>query len=87
MSQALPERIVARIESEPRSGSALLLYGLLRSVLASGERALLALGQLRRLSPADRALVYELLEAYASEGLTDPAWEAALGRLDRLMQA
>ncbi len=86
MADSLIERIIAPIESAPRSGQALLLYGLVRSVVASGDRALLALDRLPQLSVENRALVYELLEAYASGGIAGPEWDAALARLDRIIQ-
>ena len=86
MTDNLIERITHRIEADPRSGAALILYGLVRSAAVSGDRTMLALERLRQLGADERALVYELLEAYACGELGGQDWAAAVARLDRLIQ-
>lgn len=81
------ERLCARIEADPASGEALLLYGFLKSLQMEQRGAVFALARLRLLDAEARAEVYAVMELYARQAHRDPAWQALVERMDALVAA
>lgn len=82
MTETPLARAVALIEADPRSGQALLLYALLRTLATEQGGHMYMLKKLREFNPENRQLAYALMDLMAAGGNCGPAWEQALERID-----
>ena len=73
---------LARIESDPRSGASLTLYGLLKTLSDPRGMAMFSLGKLSELDAEDRRRAYSLMELAARGAGSEREWRAAVERLD-----
>lgn len=80
------EQTLARIEGDARSGQALLLYALVKTLsIPQGGHAYL-LTKLREMTPETRQLAYGLMELMAQGGTASPAWKESESRMDRAIR-
>ena len=85
-SQAL-EQVTRQVEANPERSSALILYGLVKSMDMEERGCVFALARLKELDAETRQLVYELMEFMAEGGTGGADWRAAVARMDQAMQA
>ena len=80
MEHAL-EAVTQIIEAEPRSGQALLLYALVKTLSTETGHAY-TLNKLREIDPENRQLCYTLMELMAREYNQSADWQVAVARMD-----
>ena len=85
MSDDTLERVTALIQANPRSGQALLLYALVKTLSTQKGHYMYTLKKLRELHPEQRQLAYGLMEQMAQGVNETPAWHAAVERMDEAM--
>ena len=82
MDLTVLDRVVALIESDPRSGQALLLYGLVSTLDTEKGGCLYRLTKLSDMTADKRRLAYDLMELAACGGIRSPQWQAAVTRIE-----
>ncbi|VAX12229.1 hypothetical protein MNBD_GAMMA24-1398 [hydrothermal vent metagenome] len=80
------EQVIALIEANPRSGQALLLYALCKTLDIEKSGHMYRLGKLVDMTPANRQLSYALMELMSLGENRGEAWDAALVRMDRAIR-
>lgn len=86
MSDSVLEDVVALVQSNPHSGSSLLLYALVSTLRMEKGGHMFMLSKLRDLQPGHRRLAYGLMELMATGGNRGEEWEAALEAMDRALR-
>ena len=76
------EQVTALIEADPRSGQALSLYALCKTLNVEKGGHMYMLRKLAEMTPANRQLSYGLMEMMCQGQNRGAAWEAALARMD-----
>ncbi len=82
MDLTILDRVVALIESDPRAGQALLLYGLVSTLDTEKGGCLYRLTKLSDMTADNRRLAYGLMELAACGGTGGPPWQAAVARIE-----
>lgn len=82
MDLTVLDRVVALIESDPRSGQALLLYGLVSTLDTEKGGRMYRLNKLSELAADNRRLAYGLMELTACGGTRSPEWQSAVARIE-----
>ncbi len=80
------EQVVAVIEANPRSGQALLLYALCKTLDIEKGGHMYMLRKLVDMSPANRQLSYALMELMSLGKNRGQVWDAALMRMDQAIR-
>ncbi len=81
------EEIVTAIESSPRSGQALLLFALAKTLDVPKTGHMYMLKKLQEMDADTRRLAYGLMELMAQQGNQGDAWDSAITRLEAAIQA
>ena len=79
---AVLTQLLSVVEADPRSGQALVLYALARTLDVPKGGHMFMLKKLADLSLENRQLAYQLIELMADDGIRGAAWEQAMTRLD-----
>lgn len=82
MDLTVLDRVVALIESDPRSGQALLLYGLVSTLDTEKGGCMYMLKKLSDMAADNRRLAYGLMELAACGGTRSPQWQSAVARVE-----
>ena len=86
MIENVLEQVTALIESEPRSGQALSLYALCKTLDIEKGGHMYMLKKLADMSPENRHLSYGLMELMSRGENRGESWEAALARMDQAIR-
>lgn len=80
------EKALVLIEGNPRSGQALLLYALVKtlSIPQGGHNYLLS--KLKEMEPATRQVAYGLMELMAQGAYVKEEWQLAEARMDKAIR-
>lgn len=81
------ERVTRLIEADPRSGQALLLYGLCKTLDIEKGGHMYMLRKLIDMTSENRQLSYALMESMSLGENGGESWNAALARMDRVIRA
>ena len=81
------EQIVQAIESSPRSGQALLLFALAKTLDVPKTGHMYMLKKLQEMDADTRRLAYGLMELMAKQGNQGDAWDSAITRMEAAIQA
>ena len=81
------EEIVQAIESSPRSGQALLLFALAKTLDVPKTGHMYMLKKLQEMDADTRHLAYGLMELMAHQGNQGDAWNSAIVRMETAIQA
>ena len=80
------EEIVKSIESSPRSGQALLLFALAKTLDVPKTGHMYMLKKLQEMDADTRHLAYGLMELMAQQGNLDEDWSRAIARMEKAIQ-
>ncbi len=80
------EEIVQFIEASPRSGQALLLFALAKTLDVPKTGHMYMLKKLQEMDAETRRLGYGLMELMAQQGNLGDDWERAIGRMEIAIQ-
>ncbi len=81
------EEIVQFVEASPRSGQALLLFALVKTLDVPKTGHMYMLKKLQEMDADTRRLGYGLMELMAQQGNQGDEWERAIRRMDVAIQA
>ena len=81
------EEIVKAIESSPRSGQALLLFALAKTLDVPKTGHMYMLKKLQEMDADTRRLAYGLMELMAQQGNQGDTWNSAVARMEAAIQA
>lgn len=81
------DQVTAMIEADPRSGQALLLFGLISTLNTAKTGHVYLLNKLAEMQPDTRQLAYGLMELMAVGGTQDQSWHAATERINNAIAA
>ncbi len=87
MTDTVLEQVTALIETNPRSGQALLLYALCKTLDIEKGGHLYMLRKLMDMKSENRQLSYGLMELMSVGENRGGSWDAALARMDRAIRA
>ena len=87
MVDANLEEVVNLIEASPRSGQALLLFALAKTLAVPKTGHMYMLKKLQEMEPETRRLAYGLMELMAQKGNQGEAWNQAITRMEAAIQA
>ena len=76
------EQVTALIEANPRSGQALSLYALCKTLDMEKGGHMYMLRKLSEMTPENRQFAYGLMEMMSRGENRGPAWDSALARMD-----
>ena len=80
------EDIVKSIESSPRSGQALLLFALAKTLDVPKTGHMYMLKKLQEMDAETRCLAYGLMELMAQKGNQGDEWQGAINRMEAAIQ-
>lgn len=80
------EEIVKSIEASPRSGQALLLFALAKTLDVPKTGHMYMLRKLQEMDVETRRLAYGLMELTAQQGNQGEEWNRAIGRMETAIQ-
>ena len=80
------EEIVKSIEASPRSGQALLLFALAKTLDVPKTGHMYMLRKLQEMDVETRRLAYGLMELTAQQGNQGEEWDRAIGRMETAFQ-
>ncbi len=80
------EEIVKAIESTPRSGQALLLFALAKTLDVPKTGHMYMLKKLQEMDADTRRLAYGLMELMAQQGNHGDEWQGAISRMEAAIQ-
>lgn len=80
------QRVVARIEADPHSGQALLLFALVKTLDMPKGGHMYMLKKLQEMTPGTRELAYGLMEQMAEQGNRGNVWQEAIARMERAIR-
>ena len=80
------EEIVKSIESSPRSGQALLLFALAKTLDVPKTGHMYMLKKLQEMDVETRRLAYGLMELMAQQGNQGEEWSRAISRMETAIQ-
>ena len=80
------EEIVKSIEASPRSGQALLLFALAKTLDVPKTGHMYMLRKLQEMDVETRRLAYGLMELTAQQGNQGEEWDRAIGRMETAIQ-
>lgn len=83
MDHSILDTVGDLIETEPQSGQALLLFGLVSTLATAKTGHVYLLNKLVQMQPATRQLAYALMEYMAQGGTQSEAWQTACERINR----
>ncbi len=86
MIENVLEQVVTLIESEPRSGQALLLYALCKTLDIEKSGHMYMLKKLADLTPENRQFAYGLMEMMSKGENSGQGWDEMLARMDRAIR-
>lgn len=86
MSEEILEQVVELIETSPRSGQALLLFALAKTLDVPKTGHMYMLKKLQEMDPATRRLAYGLMELMAQQGNQGDTWNNAVSRMEAAIQ-
>lgn len=81
------EDIVKSIEASPRSGQALLLFALAKTLDVPKTGHMYMLKKLQEMDVDTRRLAYGLMELMALQGNQGDEWDKAISRIDTAIQS
>jgi hypothetical protein len=81
------EEIVKTIETSPRSGQALLLFALAKTLDVPKTGHMYMLKKLQEMDAETRRLAYGLMELMAQQGNQGDDWNRAIARMEVAIQA
>ncbi len=82
MTENLLEQVTALIEASPRSGQALSLYALCKTLDIEKGGHMYMLRKLADMTPDNRQFAYGLMELMSRRENQGQAWDSALTRMD-----
>lgn len=80
------EIIVESIETSPRSGQALLLFALAKTLDVPKTGHMYMLKKLQEMDAETRLLAYALMELMAKHGNQGEEWDKAISRMEKAIQ-
>jgi hypothetical protein len=80
------EEIVQFIEASPRSGQALLLFALAKTLDVPKTGHMYMLKKLQEMDNSTRRLAYGLMELMAQQGNQGDTWQSAISRMELAIQ-
>lgn len=86
MSQDILAQVVELIETSPRSGQALLLFALAKTLDVPKTGHMYMLKKLQEMEADTRQLAYGLMELMAQHGNQGDAWQQAIVRMEAAIQ-
>lgn len=86
MTDATLEEVVKVIEATPRSGQALLLFALAKTLDVPKTGHMYMLKKLREMDADTRQLAYGLMELMAQQGNHGDDWNKAIARMEAAIQ-
>ena len=86
MADANLEEVVKLIEASPRSGQALLLFALAKTLDVPKTGHMYMLKKLQEMESDTRRLAYGLMELMAQQGNQGEDWDQAVARMEAAIQ-
>ena len=86
MTDATLEQVVKVIEATPRSGQALLLFALAKTLDVPKTGHMYMLKKLQEMDTETRRLAYGLMELMAQQGNQGDDWNKAIARMEAAIQ-
>lgn len=74
------------LQSNPRSGAALVLYALVKTLSSPRGQYMFLLNKLRDLDEEHRRIAYGLMEIMADKGNETPEWQALVDKMDAALR-
>jgi hypothetical protein len=87
MGDSTLEEVVKTIEASPRSGQALLLFALAKTLDVPKTGHMYMLKKLQEMDAETRRLAYGLMELMAQQGNQDDDWNKAIARMEKAIQS
>jgi hypothetical protein len=81
------EEVVKVIETTPRSGQALLLFALAKTLDVPKTGHMYMLKKLQEMDAETRRLAYGLMELMAQQGNQGEDWNQAIARMEKAIQS
>jgi hypothetical protein len=81
------EQLISLVEADPRSGQALILYALVKTLDVPKGGHMFMLKKLADLSVDNRQLAYRLIDLMVAGENRGAPWDGAIARLDRAFRA
>jgi len=81
------EEVVKAIEASPRSGQALLLFALAKTLDVPKTGHMYMLKKLQEMDADSRRMAYGLMELMAQHGNQGDEWHQAIARMEAAIQA
>lgn len=81
------EEVVKVIETTPRSGQALLLFALAKTLDVPKTGHMYMLKKLQEMDAETRRLAYGLMEMMAQQGNQGEDWNKAIARMEKAIQS
>jgi hypothetical protein len=81
------EEVVKTIEASPRSGQALLLFALAKTLDVPKTGHMYMLKKLQEMDAETRRLAYGLMELMAQQGNQGDEWNQAIARMEKAIQS
>ena len=81
------EEVVKVIEAAPRSGQALLLFALAKTLDVPKTGHMYMLKKLQEMDAETRRLAYGLMELMAQQGNQGDEWNKAIARMEKAIQS
>ena len=87
MADDILDLVVKLIEASPRSGQALLLFALAKTLDVPKTGHMYMLKKLQEMDADTRQLAYGLMELMAQQGNNGDVWNKAIARMEAAIQA
>jgi len=87
MTDVTLEEVVQVIEATPRSGQALLLFALAKTLDVPKTGHMYMLKKLQEMDAETRRLAYGLMELMAQQGNQGDEWNKAIARMEKAIQS
>jgi hypothetical protein len=87
MTDVTLEEVVQVIEATPRSGQALLLFALAKTLDVPKTGHMYMLKKLQEMDAETRRLAYGLMELMAQQGNQGDEWNQAIARMEKAIQS
>lgn len=87
MADDILDLVVKFIEASPRSGQALLLFALAKTLDVPKTGHMYMLKKLQEMDADTRQLAYGLMELMAQQGNNGDVWNKAIARMEAAIQA
>jgi len=87
MTDVTLEEVVQVIEATPRSGQALLLFALAKTLDVPKTGHMYMLKKLQEMDAETRRLAYGLMELMGEEGKQGDEWNKAIARMEKAIQS